>query len=502
MENKVVISLLVGTLTLGACSLDETPYGFYSEDNFFKTAADAEAAVMYAYGTLNYLEYSRTIFFLGDMASESMTTKSDASADNQDLNNWKVDNFKTNGSLENFFKYAFIGVNRANAVIKKVSNADFNQDQKDLFLGEAYFLRAWNYFNLVRNFGLVPIHHLVVETVDQTSTALASDMDAMYDLILSDCRRAAELLPVYDTPKIGRVDKVAAQALAAKAYLYVASAKEHGVKLYRDMHRDITVMYDSASYYAGEVIDKQSVYGFENSLLDIYDVEKANGKEHLFTMAMDRTGSSEGQYSKISKMFIPYIDGATLYLKQGDTNQFIPTHDGWGEYQTTTAFYNSFDANDKRKTDLIVSKVYHADGSVLGSYPGTIPYPFCRKYIDPKFEGDKTSTRPFLLRYSDVALIYAEAAGPTAKSYELVNFIRKRAGLGVLNPNLSKDDFRKEILKERTFEFAFEGDHMYDLRRWNRITTDVPEAAGLTEDQVTFYPIPQAEINLNGSLRP
>ena len=109
MKNRIVLSLLAGTLAMGACKLDETPYGFYSEDNFFKTAADAEAAVMYAYGTLNYLEYSRTIFFLGDMASETMTTKSDASADNHDLNNWKVGNFKTNGSLENFFKYAFIG---------------------------------------------------------------------------------------------------------------------------------------------------------------------------------------------------------------------------------------------------------------------------------------------------------------------------------------------------------------------------------------------------------
>ena len=502
MKNRIVISLLAGTLALGACNLDETPYGFYSEDNFFKTAADAEAAVMYAYGTLNYLEYSRTIFFLGDMASETMTTKSDASADNQDLNNWKVGNFKTNGSLENFFKYAFIGVNRANAVIKKVPDAGFSQEQKDLFLGEAYFLRAWNYFNLVRNFGLVPLHKSVVETVDQTSTALAPDMDAMYDLILSDCRRAAELLPVYETPKIGRADRVAAQALAAKAYLYVASAKEHGVKLYRDMHRDATVMYDSAAYFAGEEIENQSVYGFESSLLDIYDVEKARGKEHIFIMAMDRSGSSEGQYSKISKMFIPYIDGATLYLKQGDKDEYIPTHDGWGEYQTTVAFYNTFDASDKRKTELIVDKVYKADGTLLGEYPGKIPYPFCRKYIDPKFEGDKTSTRPFLLRFSDVALIYAEAAGPTAKAYELVNFIRSRAGLGDMKPNLGKDEFRREILKERTFELAFEGDHVYDLRRWNRITIDVPEAAELSEDQVTFYPIPQAEINLNGSLRP
>ena len=104
-KNKLIISLLVGSLALGSCDLDETAYGFYSEDNFFKTAADAEAAVLYAYGALNFIEYSRTIFFLGDMPSEVMTTKSDATADNQDLNLWKIDNFKTNGSLENFFKY-------------------------------------------------------------------------------------------------------------------------------------------------------------------------------------------------------------------------------------------------------------------------------------------------------------------------------------------------------------------------------------------------------------
>jgi hypothetical protein len=288
--------------------------------------------------------------------------------------------------------------------------------------------------------------------------------------------------------------------LAAKAYLYVASAKEHNVMLYRDMHRDIKEMYDSAAYYAGQVINSQSTYGFEGNLLDIYDVEKSHGKEHIFMMAMDRSGTTEGQYSKISKMFIPYIDGAAIYLKQGDTDTYIPSHDGWGEYRTTPEFYNSFDASDKRKTDLIVSKVYRADGSLNVEYPGALPYPFCRKYIDPNYDGDKTSTRPFLIRFSDVALIYAEAAGPTDKSYELVNYIRHRAGLGDMARNLNQDEFRQAVIQERKFEMAYEGDYMYDLRRTNRIQS-VAEAAGLSEDQVTFYPIPQAEINLNGSLR-
>ncbi len=501
MKKHFFKTLILGSLVLASCDLNETPYGFYSESNFFKTSADAEAAVMYAYGTLNYIEYSRTVFFLGDMPTESITTKSDASADNQDLDMWRVDNFARNSSLENFFKYAFIGVNRANAVIKNLTHSDIEGADRNQFLGEAYFLRAWNYFNLVRNFGLVPLHSTVVETLDQTSTPLASNLDVLYDLILSDCRMAVDLLPVYDTPRTGRADKVAAQSLAAKAYLYVASAKEHGVPLYEDMERDITEMYDSAAYYANEVITKQQVYGFEDNLLTIYDVDQPHGKEHIFMMGMDRSGSTEGQYSKISKMFIPYIDGATLYLKQGDTDEYIPTHDGWGEYRTTIPFYDSFDGNDKRKTQLIVDKIYDENGVLKGEYPGTVPYPFCRKYIDPHFEGDKTSTRPFLIRFSDVALIYAEAAGPTAESYALVNYIRERAGLGDLDPNLDEAGFREAVLQERTFELAFEGDHMYDLRRWNRILT-IPETAGLSEEQVTFYPIPQSEINLNGSLRP
>jgi hypothetical protein len=503
MKNKIKIFLFICIcITFAACNLNEYPYGFYSEDNFFKTAEDADAAVDYAYSTLNYLEYSRSIFYLGDMPTEMLTTKSDASVDNQDLNNWKVINFKTNGTLENFFKYAFIGINRANAVIKKVPQAEFEGDLKNQYLGEAYFLRAWNYFNLVRNFGLVPMHFSVVETLDQTSSPLAKDMDEEWGNIFSDCRKAIDLLPIYDQPKIGRADRVAAQALLAKAYLYVASAKEHNVLLYKDMKRDVTQMYDSAAYFANEVITKQSTYGFEDNLLSIYDVENPRGKEKIFLMGMDRSGLTEGDYSKISKMFIPYIDGATIYLKQGDTNNFIPSHDGWGEYQTEIDFYNSFDSNDKRKNYLIVNKVYDANGNVKSEYPGSLLYPFSRKYIDPSFIGDKTSTRPFLIRFSDVALIYAEAAGPNDQSYSLVNYIRVRAGLGNLKPGLSLNDFREEVRKERKFEMAFEGDYMYDLRRCNRIG-EIKEVinAGLSEDQYTFYPIPQAEINLNGELR-
>lgn len=500
LKNNIMAVGLGLSAMLCSCNLDETPYGFYAEDNFYKSAEDAEAAVNYAYGCLTFLEYSRSVFFLGDMPSETLTTKSDASKDNQDLNNWKLSDFPTNGTLENFFKYSYIGINRSNAVIKKVPGCDFDETLKNQYVGEARFLRAYNYFNLVRNFGLIPMQYSVVETLEQTASPLADNLDQIYDLILGDCRAAADLMESYPSPRLGRVDKVAAQALAAKAYLYVASAKQNGVKFYRDMKRDVKLMYDSAAYFSDLVINKQNVYHFDPNLLDIYDVEKPDGPEHIFMLSMDRSGTSEGEYSKISKMFIPYIDGATIYLRQGDSDTFIPSHDGWGEYQTTSLFYNSFDNDDLRKKHLICDKVYNAAGEVAAIYPDNFQYPFSRKYIDPKFSGDKTSTRPFLIRFSDVALVYAEAVGPTAEGYRMVNYIRNRAGLPDLQPGLGIEDFREAVYKERSFELSFEGDRMYDIRRFNRVG-DLEETRGMSEDDITFYPIPQAEINLNGSLR-
>lgn len=480
-----------------ACDLDEKPYGFYSEDNFYKTASDAESAVDYAYDALTYLEYSRAIFYVGDMPTEECGPKSDESADNLNLDKWAVSSFNTNRMLTNYFKYGYIAINRANAVLKNVPNANFDQDSKNKFLGEAHFLRAWNYFNLVKAFGRVPMHREVVGTLSQTSAPLAKDLDEVYDFIIADAQKAVELLKVNQA--LGRADKVAAQALLAKVYLFIASAKEHNVPLYASMNKDVNEMYQLAAKNSNDIITGQSVYGFENNLLSIYDVEKPLGRENIFLLSMDRTGATEGDYSKISKLFIPYIDGATIYLKNPD-NTYSKSHDGWSVFQTKSDFYNSFDNADKRKTELMVTTTYNATGVISAQYPGKIVYPFTRKYIDPNFIGDKTSTKPFLIRYSEVALTYAEAVGPTPEAYAIVNQIRTRAGLGNLIPGLSVNDFRLAILNERAWELAFEGNRLYDLRRFNKVTQVVAEASGITAEQAAFYPIPQTEIDLNTGL--
>ncbi len=504
MKTRNIILVALASMMMCACSLDEYPYGFYSENNFYKTDADALAATNYVYDAINYIEYSRAIVFLGDMNTDVMYPKGDAKTSTKELDGWKSATFKTNTTLYNFYHYSYITINRANAVIENVgAMKDLDADIRNQYVGEAYFMRAYSYFNLTRNFGRVPMHLTTVKKLEDTTVGAAKTLDEVWNQIFSDLDEAIKLTKIYSTPVTGRTDKVAAYSLAAISYLYLASAKESGVPQYADMTFDVDEYYAKAVEYAGHVVDDpaQTTYGFDPNLMDIYDVEKPTGPEHIFIMSMDRTGETEGQYSKISKMYIPYIAGGTVYLKQGDTGKFIPTHDGWSEYGTQKAFYDSFEAGDLRHDWLFCDTVYNAAGvAIFGGDSGkSLSYPFCRKFIDPDFVGDKTSTKPFLIRYSEIALTYAEAAGPTAKAYALVNAIRNRAGLADLAAGLNITQFRNAVRHERVYELAFEGKGCYDLRRLNKLHTDITAATeqGLTAEDMVFYPIPSLETDLN-----
>ena len=291
---------------------------------------------------------------------------------------------------------------------------------------------------------------------------------------------------------------MAAQALLYKIYLFAASAKESNVPKYDALIQSVDDLYAKAAEYAGYVLNDQNEYRHDANLQNIYDVNVPNGPEHIFIMSMDRSGTQEGDYSKLSKYFIPWIDGSAVYLKNTD-GSFSKTHDGWSVFQSTGTLINAYEASDKRRTELFVSEVFDADGASVGTVAdGTIPYAFTRKYIDSNFDGDKTSTRPYLMRYSDVQLIYAEATAD-ANGLEQYNQIRRRAGVSEL-PDLSgltKEEFRALVVEERQRELAFEGDRLWDLRRKNMVQQKVTEAAGLTPQQLAFFPMPQREIDLN-----
>lgn len=497
MKTKIFSIIALLGLFVSSCNLKEEPYGFYSEDNFYKTPADAEASLMYAYNSLTFIEYARGIFYIGELASEICDVKADEGYGSQQLNNWTAD--ANNETLTYFFKYCYISINRCNAVIDNVSGSSFEPVIKNRLLGEAYFLRAYNYLNLVKVFGLVPIQKSMVKSISQTSPGMAKNLDELYNFINSDLKTAESSLAV--NQRVGRADKVAAQALLAKSYLIMASSKESKVPKYIDMTKDVKTMYDSAAFYSRKVLYDQNQYKLDNDLLHIYNVKYPDGPEHIFIMSGDRTGLNEGNYSKIGMMFHPWVDGVPYYIKNPD-NTLTYTTNGWEVFMTTNAFYNSFSTIDKRQTNLMVTSVYNAAGTVVASLGGKFKYAFTRKYVDPEFVGQKSSVKPFLIRFSEVALIYAEAVGPTTEGYNWLNQIRNRAGLTSIGTGMSETIFRDAVIQERAWELAFEGQRLYDLRRKAIVTKTDPKAiaAGITEANAAFYPMPQMEIDLNTNL--
>ena len=495
---KNIIMGFVITIGLASCeSLEVEPEGFYSEDNFYNSVEDAQASLYYAYDALTLVSYAPVTFYLAELSTDNCLVKPDEGADAQAFVNWEVTS--QNELLTQFYRSCYIAINRANAVIENVEGRGFNETDEKRLLGEALFLRAYSHFNAVKAFGLAPLQTSLIDQLNETTASLPENMDQVYSFLIDDLTRAVDYLDINREP--GLADKVAAQALLSKVYLFAASAKESGVPEYSSLTGSVDDLYAKAAEYSGYVLNGQSEYSHDLDLQNIYNVEKPNGPEHIFIMSMDRSGTSEGDYSKLSKYFLPWLGGATVYLKNND-DTFLPTHDGWGVFQTTDKLYSSFDPADKRRTELIVSEVFDETGNSLGTVSdGTVQYAFTRKYIDPNFEGDKTSTRPYLIRYSDIQLVYAEAKADN-DGLEQYNQIRRRAGVDELPSlgGLSKDGFRDLVIEERQRELAYEGDRLWDLRRKNIVQQEVTEAAGLSPSAAAFYPIPQREIDLNPNI--
>lgn len=510
MKNKniKIFSCCVAVFFSISCNdlLKEKPYGIYSNDNFFNTEADALSALLYAYDPINNIEYgARFLFNLTDLTTNQY--KSYNKGLETSLYTWDV-NPSTDEFLY-FFKYAYIGILRANSVLENVSRmTNIPTLSKQQILGEAYFLRAFHYFMLVRTYGKVPLHLKTVNSANEAQAQYAS-IEEIYQTIINDLEQAISLMGIQKQQ--GRVDKVAAQSLLAKVYLTLASSKMTGAPGY-EWVTNYEEMYQFAANYANEVVNNQDIYGLESELEKVYDIDyQSMCKEHIFITSMYREGKGEeGNFSQLPPMY--GIGLPTVYisssLRGGNKVQLYMAsgYPGWSYYRVDNNFYHSFDNNDLRKK-LMVTTIYNQDGSILAEWSenninssnptlNAFYYPFCRKYTDPHSIGWRSSANLYLIRFAEVALTYAEAVGPTEQGYYWVNQVRHRANLSDLTPGLSKIDFRKKIWDELTFELAFEGHGLFELRRTNRVLEEITNKQ-VKEEYAYFFPIPQREIDLN-----
>lgn len=465
---KLIYILLFSVIILGpACDsfLEEIPKSSISPANFYKTSDDALAAVNGAYAALqDNGYYSRYWVTSSTHASDGSYSRIAPTGDRGVICTLNDAGMITSNRYNiSIWKATWQAVNRANSVLDHVGDIEMDETLKARILGEAKFLRALSYFNMVRRWGDIPLVLSETNSSDlfelQVSRTAAS---GIYDQIEKDLSEAVGVLPLikdYASADIGRASKEAAQGLLAKVQLY---------------RKD----WSNAKTNAVAVINS-------SSNLDLMDDPKDNWWQGNGTADNNKESIFEVQYNGISPQ------GHQL------GNNYEPNNSGWGPGAWGTIhanlyFFNKFSSDDKRKPATFLT-VYPSPPSsgvdtLIQWQENTYPLPHINKFRDPDNKvSDGMAYNIKILRFADVLLVAAEASNESddmGSAYQYVNRVRTRAGLPDLS-GLSKDQLRDSIYWEFRKELCYEGQDYEELVRQGRLLE--AKAAACTYTVPTMY---------------
>ena len=495
--NRALTIALV-TTTILSCSdfLEEENRTSLNPDTFYQTNTHAESALNAIYAT------TREVFggFSGGNSSnwhllEAVTGQSiNNSSSNPDLNSLASLSYNSNLiHARAVWGGTYKLIANANMVITYVPDIFMSEARKKQILGEAYFLRAWAYFNAVRIWGDIPLLTSPVGTGSPDFYAERTSQSIVYDQIVSDLKFSEESGLAFKDES-GRVSIAAVKSLLSKVYLTMA-----GHPLNKTEH------YADAAEKAKEVIDNGGLSLF-NTYGEIFLESNENKQEHIFSIQYAPNVSAN--YESLS--FLP----AKNITKGGAV--------GWQTNLPETNFYNSFESGDKRKNNR--QGWFYTDYFVGGNGELTdLGGPHIFKAFNVANFGSDTvegnGQGDFLnfsvIRFAEVLLIYAEASnevsGPTSAAIEAVKKVRDRAGL-TTPTSLSKDLFRELVWKERWHELCFERITWFDMVRLKKVfnskTGGFDNFVGHTvlstnqslQEKHLLFPIPALELVNNPNL--
>ncbi|MEO5998010.1 MAG: RagB/SusD family nutrient uptake outer membrane protein [Chitinophagaceae bacterium] len=461
-KNLPFLVLSILTLLSSCKKLDEAPKSFVTPDKFYTTQGQVEAAFAASMNYLwNYWEgygYGQGVFINDDQM------------DGGDL----VITRNHGSDLWNRHFAAISNMNSAISAMKKGSlGSGTSQANYDLLMAQAKFLRAYNYFMLVRMFGGLPL--LTEDTQDAITAKIGrSSIADVYKLIVSDFTEAAAKLPAkWPTAQQGRPTNGAAKALLAKAYLTMATAPLNDVTNYK-----------KAADLAKEIIAAGN-YKLVTDVTKVFTTETKYGPEMMW--------SYNSNYADINTDPEIYRPGLL---------------NGWGDIRVQLEWEQQY-PKDARKDAYILTEI---DGKHYTQWPDE-QNPFVKKFMYDKqedFDNYSSIMNMPIIRYADVLLIYAEAANmangsPTADAVDAINPVIDRANAYTNNPlhpklttAMTKDAFDAAVIQERNKELCFEYDRWFDLIR-KRILKEssIPSIQQNFSDADYLFPIPDNDVQLN-----
>lgn len=474
MKNRInlYIVLLILIAPFYSCDVvDLDPISTLTEANFFKTSEDMDRAVLGIYS--RYQSRKPRDWTLFEMPTDHLYMSSYRFIGGLEaLNN--LDFQPQNDILRNFWQATYNGIFRANSVLINLENPeDYTDNEKSQYEGEARFMRALFYFDLVRVFGGVPLVTTVL-SVEETKNVSRASADEIYNLIKEDLIAATDLLPEWSSTVSGRASKEAAMALLGKVYVY-------------------TEEWDLANNMLDQVIGA----GFEllSDYGNLWKEEFEDNNEVIF--AMKYIANDNGHI--LSRDFLPYF-GVEGYSSSAGGEVALPA---WSAIKV-------FQDEDSRK-DATFTLYWHS--------PGSNEEDAWRPYVS-KFIAQSASSSGLdlpVIRYADVLLLKAEASyrlGNVDAALNALNQVRSRAFEGNSHNYTAADiadpeDFLDKLLLERQLEFAYENERWMDLVRTDRMipvmsevewsynpTTGEAQKVQLNpQPHHELFPIPQHEID-------
>lgn len=476
-------TVIVFVFLLFGCDLDDPPIGKISRDqiNTEPTKSSVNSLVNSSYqllsNTLNIMgdwdwdggKVLRNDFILQDIAAGDMNKKWNPDGDQAWMDEIGDFNFTSmNPAFNGLWSYDFEGISRVNLAIMTLSDEEnnissiFSEEEKDRLLGEVYFLRAFYYFDLVTNFGGVPLMDKPLEDFSDAYSMVSGKEteENIFKFIGEDLNKAVQLLPKQkysSDSQPWRISIGAAKAMQAKVSLFQG---EWG---------------KAVSYI--EELQAWGFYSLNSNYFDAFDVEKKFKENEVIFAYNHQEGQSPNKGNGIAAL----ID--------------------WGFVAPTQDFINSFEDNDPRlnyTVDIQTKTPYKLLGSTDSRYKGN----------------DDSPGNKIFIRYADVLLWKSEALiqlDQIEEGVKIIDEIRLRAMNSTTNnggkasnltmfagKGLSKKEAEKILQNERRNELGFESHRFNDLKRWGIAKETLKGMGKNFEDYNMLYPIPQGEIDKSG----
>lgn len=482
----LVVFVIIGLPVVQSCSLKETLRDLPTPASI-KTEKDIQAVEQGIYARLN----NRNGFkFLG-MLILFLNADDIYSTAGSEYGPY-ADRSYTGNNTAGFFNMMYYVISDANTLISLLDQSDLDPQVKSRGYGEAYFIRAFAYYYLVRLFGGVPLHTKATN-INSDFYLPRSTVDSVYGQIFKDFKQASSLLPPASAipgEELGRASKGAAQALLSEAYLtYGDHLSLQG--------GDGRTYFQQAKLYADSVINSGE-YHLLSNFADVFNVkqEAAAYQEVIFGVRFQTDPTQSGQPAAGSEFAL-----RCNAPNQWNTSGNAPHGQGGGQFRAMPWFADYYRTGDYGDTDLITGEVTldyrnqvslstggYKDGQFYVTYPnlpaqgeGTIASALCGKYVDPNGKDGRNNGNDFyIIRLAEVYLIKAEAEnelnGPTQEAMDAINQVRARIrkadGVSRTVPaditvadGLSKDEFRMKVFDERGIELFGEGQRWFDLVR-------------------------------------